>query len=200
MISMEAVVAIIVGVCLAAACGFRVFVPLLCLSLAARANLFELAQGWSWLGEWPALVGFSVATAIEVAAFYVPWLDNLLDTIASPAAVVAGIVVMAASIAEMDPFLRWSLAIIAGGGAAGLTQALSVLVRGTSTATTGGVGNFVVSSVELVLSALLSALAVVAPFVGIALFVVVVIMGFRIYRRRKARQAILAAKAKMKAC
>jgi hypothetical protein len=145
-------------------------------------------------------VGFSVATAIEVAAFYVPWLDNLLDTIASPAAVVAGIVVMAASIAEMDPFLRWSLAIIAGGGAAGLTQALSVLVRGTSTATTGGVGNFIVSSVELVLSALLSALAVVAPFVGIALFVVVVIMGFRIYRRRKARQAILAAKAKMKAC
>ena len=197
---METVLAIVVGVCLSAACGFRVFVPLLVISVAAKAGFLELAEGWSWLADWPALIAFFVATVAEVAAFYVPWLDNLLDTIASPAAVVAGIVVMAACVTEMNPFLRWSLAIIAGGGAAGFTQGLSVLVRGTSTATTGGFGNFVVSSVELILSAILSVLAVVAPFVGVTMLVVVAIVGFRIYRRRQAQQARMAAKAKMKAC
>jgi hypothetical protein len=189
----DTLLAIVVGVCLSAACGFRVFVPLLCISLAARANLLELADGWSWLADWPALIAFSVASVAEVAAYYVPWLDHLLDAVATPAAVVAGIVATAACITDMDPFLRWSLAIIAGGGAAGLTQGASVLVRGTSTAATAGFGNFLVATLEFVLSLVVSLLAILAPILALIAVFVVVIAGYRWYwRRRSLRRAMLA--------
>jgi hypothetical protein len=189
---METAIAIIVGVCLSAACGFRVFVPLLAMSLAAQAGMLEFSNGWEWVGSLPSVIAFAVATAVEVGAFYIPWLDNALDTIASPVAVVAGIIVTAAMVSDLDPFLKWSLAIIAGGGAAGLTQGLSVLLRGTSTATTAGMGNFVVSSVELLLSAVVSLLAVFAPLVALVAVVAIVALGLRLYRRLRRRKATLA--------
>ena len=104
------------GIGLAAACGFRVFVPLLFVSIAAKAGKLTLVSSFQWMGTDAAMIAFSVATAIEIAAYYIPWLDNLLDTIATPAAVVAGAIISASVFTGMDPFLRWTLAVIAGGG------------------------------------------------------------------------------------
>src|SRR5215216_6075705 len=112
MTSMESLLAIMVGIGLAASTGFRVFVPPLVLSVAANAGYIELAENFDWLGTWLALVAFAVAAAVEIVAYYVPWLDNLLDVIATPMAVIAGAVLFAASVAGFDPFLQWSLAII----------------------------------------------------------------------------------------
>ena len=108
----------------------------------------------------------------EVIAYYVPWADNLLDTIASPAAVVAGIVASASVLGEVPPALQWTFAAIAGGGVAGVVQAATVLLRGTSTATTGGLGNSVVSTTELILAVGVAVLALLAPFVALALLVI----------------------------
>jgi hypothetical protein len=159
----ESVLAVIVGIGLAASCGFRVFVPMLVVSAAAHGGYLNLAHGFQWLGTWPALVALAIAAVIEVAAYFVPWLDNLLDTIASPLSVVAGVVLFAASVTEFDPFLHWSLAIIAGGGAAALVQGGTVLTRLASTATTGGLANFAVATVEALAGALFPVMAIVIP-------------------------------------
>ncbi len=137
----EVILSIFVGLGLAAACGFRIFVPLLVLSIAALSGHVNLGQSFQWIGTYPALIAFGVATVLEVLGYYIPWVDHLLDTVATPAAVVAGIVVSASVMGNLDPFLRWTLAVIAGGTLAGVVQGGSVLTRAVSTGTTGGLGN-----------------------------------------------------------
>ena len=166
---MEIIIGILLGISLSAACGFRVFVPFLVMSIASLSGNLTLAPGFEWIGSYPALVCFAVATGLEIAAYYVPWLDNILDTIATPAAIIAGIVVTASCVSGMGPFLRWSVAVIAGGGAAGLVQGATVIIRAGSTATTGGLGNPAVSSAEAGGSVALASLAIAFPLiVGIA--------------------------------
>lgn len=174
------------GIGLAAACGFRVFVPLLVTSIAANAGQLTLAPGFEWIGSYPAIAAFGVATALEIGGYYIPWVDNLLDSIASPAAVVAGIVVSASVFSDMDPFLKWSLAVVAGGGTAGAVQGTTVLVRGASSVATGGLGNPGVSTAEAGGSVATAGLAVILPFLALALvagFIVFIVITF--FRRKR---------------
>ena len=170
----ESVLAILVGIGLAASCGFRVFVPLLVVSGAANAGYLDVAENLQWLATPTAMVAFAVAAVVEIGAYYVPWLDNALDVIASPLAAVAGAILFAASVAGFDPFWQWSLAIIAGGGSAAVVQGGTVAGRLASTATTGGLANFVVNTVETVFGVAFSVLAIVVPVVAVVLLVVVV--------------------------
>jgi hypothetical protein len=140
---------IALGIGLAAAVGFRVFVPMLIVSVAAYTGHLHLSSGLEWLGTAPAILMFSIAAILEILAYYIPGLDHLLDTIAAPAALIAGTVVAAAVITDLPPLLKWSTAVIAGGGAAGLTQGLTSLLRVKSTMLTGGLANPVVSTGEL---------------------------------------------------
>lgn len=180
---MELALSICLGIGLSAACGFRVFVPLLGVSVAALAGHLELAQGFEWLGTWPALVCFLTASILEVTAYYIPWVDSFLDTIAAPAAVAAGTIVTASVVTEMSPLVRWSLALIAGGGTAGLIQAATTALRGASTATTGGLANWLVASGELLAATATTVLSMLMP-VFVALGTAVVIGGVLLTRRR----------------
>ena len=160
---MELLLSVCLAVALSAACGFRVFVPLLVVSIANFAGHLELAAGFDWMGSWPALTVFGVATALEIAAFYLPLLDNFLDSVAIPAAAVAGVVMTAACVADVSPLLQWTLAAIVGGGVATTTQIATTKLRLASSATTAGLGNPVVATAELGGSAGLSLLALVSP-------------------------------------
>ena len=177
------------GIALAAAAGLRVFVPLFALGVAARAGYLGLADGFEWRASTPALIVLGTATLVEIVAYYVPYLDHLLDVIASPSAVLAGIVATAAVLTDMPPVVKWTVAIIAGGGAAGLVQGASVAARIGSTATTGGLGNFVLSSLETFGAVGTVILAIALPL--LALLVVIVMLGFaiamllRLARRRR---------------
>jgi len=188
---MEAIMSIMIGVALSATCGFRVFIPLLAVNIGTRAQdangqpLIELAGGFDWLSSDIAMMIFLVATLFEIAGYYIPWIDNLLDTIASPASIAAGTVITASFITGMDPWLQWLLGVIAGGGAAGAVQATTVVARASSTVTTGGLGNPIVASVETSGAFLGSALSIlVAPF-AIALFVLLLVGGVWIWWRRR---------------
>ena len=140
------------------------------------------------------MIAFGIATVTEIVGFYIPWLDNLLDTMASPAAVVAGTIVAAACVSEMSPLLQWSTAIIAGGGVAGVVQGTTVLARGASTVTTGGFGNFIIATLELVMSFALSILAVVVPILAGLVVCSIGCWAVRVFlRRRKAKCAALPA-------
>jgi hypothetical protein len=174
---MELALSVCLGLGLAAACGFRVFVPLLGVSVAALAGHVKLADEMTWIGTWPALTCFITATALEIGAYYVPWVDNLLDSISTPAAVVAGTLAVGSVVTEMSPLMRWTLALIAGGGTAGLIQTATVALRGTSSVATVGTANWLVATFELVasiggtlVSLLLPSLAaiVVMPMIGSA--------------------------------
>ncbi len=164
--TLDIVVSVCLGLGLSAACGFRVFVPLLGLSAATMVGYVHPAEGWEWVGTWPALTCLATATTLEIGAYYVPWIDNALDSIATPAAVIAGTLATASVVSDMDPLWKWSLALIAGGGIAGLIQAATVTLRGTSTVTTGGLANFAVSTGELILSLITTVLALVLPIIA----------------------------------
>ncbi len=166
---METALSIFVGIGLSAACGFRVFVPFLLMSIAALSGHLSLAPGFEWIGTLYALLAFGTATVVEVLAYYVPWLDNLLDALATPLAIVAGTVATASIVGDLSPFLKWSLALVAGGGTASLIQLATVALRGTSTATTGGLGNPVVATGELLGSVITTILAIVLPVVAVIL-------------------------------
>jgi Domain of unknown function (DUF4126) len=129
---------IALGVALAAATGFRVFLPMLIVSGAAYTGHLHLDQGFAWLGTPSALMTLSVAALAEVLAYYIPVVDNLLDTLATPAAFVAGTIVSAAVMIDAPPMVKWMAAVIAGGGVAGLTQGLTGILRAHSTVLTGG--------------------------------------------------------------
>ena len=190
---MDNLLSICLGIGLSAACGFRVFIPLLVMSIASLSGHLSLSQGFQWIGTYPALVAFSTASILEVAAYYIPLVDNLMDAISGPAAVVAGILVTASSMVQMSPLLKWSLAIIAGGGTAAIFHGSTAVVRGASTALTGGFGNHAVATAELGMAAGLSILAIALPLLSIIVIVVLLLFltgkGFRKLVKSKRTEA-----------
>lgn len=167
---LQIVLSLSLGLGLAAACGFRVFIPPLMIGVASRFDLYELEGSFVWVGETWAIGVFAIATLIEIGGYYVPWIDNLLDTIATPAAIIGGIFVTSASLeGEMDPSMQWMLSIIAGGSTAGVIQIGTVATRAVSTTTTGGLANPIVSTLEALASIICIILSlflvVIIPFV-----------------------------------
>lgn len=184
---MELILSVALGIGLSAACGMRVFAPFAVMSAAALTGQLGLSDSFAWIGSYEALVLFSVATLIEVLSYYIPWVDNLLDTIATPAAVLAGAIATASVVTDMSPLMRWTLAIIAGGGTAGIIQMGTTWLRGVSSVTTGGLGNFVVSTGEWMGSLTVATLSVLFPLL-VVIFVVILLAAIvrRFNRRRTA--------------
>ena len=174
---------IVLGIALAAATGFRVFLPMLIVSGAAYAGHLPLNDSFAWLGTPYALTMLSVAAVAEILAYYIPVIDNLLDSLATPAAFIAGTVVSAAVMTDVPPMVKWTAAVIAGGGIAGLTQGLTGMLRAHSTVLTGGFGNPIIATVELGGALLISFLALVAPAAAIALVMLFLLVAIRLLRR-----------------
>ena len=183
MSGMETAVSIALGIGLAAAVGFRVFLPLLIASIAAHTGHIHLDANFAWLGSLPAMTMLGVAAVVEVLAYYLPAVDNLLDTITTPLALAAGTIVSAAVITDLPPLIKWSTAIIAGGGVAAITQGVTTLVRAKSTAFTAGLGNPVISTVEMIAAVVVALLAVLAPLIAIALVAAFCLFVVRAVRR-----------------
>lgn len=202
---MNEMMAIFAGVGLAAACGFRVFVPLFIASLAANQgfeadlvgmgfNVQEILGENSWLGSDMATIALGLATALEIGSYYVPWIDNALDSIASPAAVIAGTFITGEMMPDFigDGSIKWAAATIMGGGTAGLVQGASVITRGTSTATTGGLGNPIISTAELGGSIFTAGLAILIPIFAGVLVLLLLFFGirtiFRFFKKRSEKK------------
>ncbi len=181
----EILLAFVVGISLAAAVGFRIFAPMLLVGLAAKTGHLHLAGGFEWLGSDVAIVMLGIAAAVEVVAYIFPFFDHLLDTISGPVAIGAGTLLMASTLIEIEPWLRWAVALVAGGGVAGLTHLGTSLGRAGSTATTGGLANPVYATTELGFATLLTVLAIAVP---LAALVLMVLLGRRLMRFRSLRK------------
>ena len=179
----ETIVSIFLGVGLAASAGFRVFLPLFALSLAAYFDIWQLNGNWQWIGSLAAVLTLGVATMVELFAYFIPFVDNALDAIALPLAAIAGTAVMVSTVADLDPVVTWSLAIIAGGGTASAIKGANAAGRLTTTATTGGLANPVVSTVETGTATVVATASIFAPMLAVVLVIIILGFVFMIYRK-----------------
>ena len=178
---MELLFSVLLGLGLSSAVGFRVFVPALITSVAAYTGKVELAESMQWIGSIPAIVTFGVATILELVAYYIPFVDNLMDTVSTPAAPICGSLLMGSTIIEMDPLIKWPVSIIAGGGLATSIQSGNSLIRLKSSGLTGGVANPVVSTIEAGFAGIISFLSI---FLLVAAGFVIVYLSYKIIQRR----------------
>lgn len=186
--SPDTIISIFLGIGLAASVGFRVFLPLFALSLAAYLGIWELNESWEWIGSMAVVITLGVATFVEIFAYFIPWLDNALDGISVPLAAIAGTAVMVSTVANLDPVVTWSLAIIAGGGTATAIKGANAAGRLTSTATTGGIANPLVTTVETGTAVAVSTASILAPSIAIVLVILILVIIFIIYRKLRPKK------------
>jgi hypothetical protein len=178
-LTFNTLIELMLAISLSAATGFRVFVPLLALSAASVIGHIDLPSNFDWIENPQALGLFSIAAILEIIGYSIPWFDHILDILATPAAIIAGTIVAASVAPDMNPLVQWTLALVAGGGTAGLTKGLTNLLRGTSTAASGGLANPIFAALELAISVLLSVLALTVPVLAGVL--VIALFGLGIY-------------------
>lgn len=184
----DIIISIFLGIGLAAAVGFRVFLPLLMLSLAGYYGIIPINESWQWVGSLTAVIVMGIATLVEIFGYYIPWFDNLLDTIALPLATLAGTAVMVATVTDLNPVITWALAIIAGGGTAAAIKGNTAAARLTSTATTGGIGNPVLSTVETGTSIVMAVASIFVPIIGFILVLFLFYVIFRFYKKLRKKR------------
>ncbi|WP_045501548.1 DUF4126 domain-containing protein [Chryseobacterium sp. StRB126] len=186
------VISAFIGIGLSAATGFRVFLPLFAVSLASYFHWIPMSESFEWLAGLPALITTGIATVVEILAYYIPFVDHLLDTVSVPMATVAGSILFASQFAELGTFPQWALALIAGGGTAATISSGFAGIRAASTATTGGLGNSVVGTTETAGAGIMTVLAMVAPIIAailaIILLVVVVVYGRKAWRKLRGKK------------
>jgi len=178
---------ICLGLGLAAACGFRVFVPFLVMGLAARADAMDLASGFTWIATDLAVATFAVASMLEIVAYFIPWVDNALDAAATPTAIVAGILASSAVVGDMHPVLQWGIGILGGAGAAGVVQTTTLIGRGVSTVSTGGLANPAYATTEAGFASGLATLSVGLPLATAIIIVALLVVVTRLIIRRRQR-------------
>jgi len=185
------IMATLMGISLAAASGFRVFLPPFLLSLAARFNVVWfldidlIGTQFEFFTSTLSIVVLGIATVAEFAAFYAPWIDNALDTIATPASIMAGFAMTAIVLEGNDPIIQWAIAIVAGGGVAATIQSATVATRGLSSTFTFGLGNSAVATGENVASVALTLIAILIPFLSALFVLVIVALLLRMKRKKK---------------
>ncbi len=178
----ETIISIFLGIGLAASVGFRIFLPLFALSLASYFDVWALNESWQWIGSLAAVITFGVATFVELFAYFIPFVDNLLDGFAVPLAAIAGTAVMVSTVADLDPIVTWSLAIIAGGGTATAIKGAGATGRLASTASTGGMGNPVVSAIETGTAIVVTTASIFFPILAAVLVIIILFIIFKVYR------------------
>ncbi len=179
-----------IGIGLAAASGFRVFLPMFAVSLASYVGWIPMSDNFEWLSGLPTLITTGIATVIEIAAYYIPVVDNFLDTITIPLATIAGSILFASQFMELGTFPQWALALIAGGGTAATISAGFAGTRAASTATTAGIGNNAVATTETAGAGFMSVLSIFLPVIAfifaIVLIILVLFFGRKLWRKLKA--------------
>ncbi|WP_313807449.1 DUF4126 domain-containing protein [Flavobacterium sp.] len=181
--SVETIISLFLGIGLAASTGFRVFLPLFALSLASHYGVVPLNESWEWIGGMPALIALGIAMIVEIAAYYIPFVDNLLDAVAIPLAAIAGTAVMASTLVDVSPLVSWGLAIIAGGGTATAITTSTAATRLASSAKTGGIGNSVVSTAETGTALTLSSLSIFVPIVALLFVLLIFVVLYKVVRK-----------------
>jgi hypothetical protein len=183
-----AILSVALGIGLAAATGFRIFLPLLMAAIAARAGWMPMNESFVWLQSTAVLITLGTAAVFEAVAYLVPGVDHALDVLAAPLTFVAGAIASAAAMVDLPPSVLWPVAVIAGGGIAGLTKGSTAVIRAQTGVATAGLGNPVVSSAETILASVVAALAIALPLVCVIAVAALAVWAVRRLMRWRARR------------
>jgi len=173
---------------LSTSAGLNAYIPLLTIALVDRLTdgLIDLQGPWVWLSNWWTIGVLAVLLVIEVLADKIPAVDTANDVVQTVIRPAAGAILFAASTRAIG--LHPVLAAICGVILAGGVHAVKAGGRPVVTATTGGVGNPILSTLEDILSAVTSFIAVVAPYlVGIFILLVASQIAWWAIKRRPKR-------------
>jgi len=175
---------------LSASAGLNAYLPLLIVSVAAKLGVFKLEAPFDVMKSWWVIGALVVLLIIEMFVDKVPAVDTINDVINTLVRPAAGAILFAASanvITDLSPVIS----IILGLLMAGSVHVAKATARPVITATTAGVGNPVISTVEDLIAAVTSLLAVLLP--GLILLVaalgVVTFLWWRM--RRLSRQDVM---------
>ena len=182
------IVSIFLAIGLSAACGFRIFVPPLSYGLLYKAGLVQLGEGWTWIGNDFVLAILALATVVEICAFFIPWIDNLLDTLATPTSILAGTILSASSLSDFPPGLQWILSLITGVSITGGFQMATVTIRGSSSLFTGGLMNPLFTIFEDLMSFVITLTMIIAPILGILLIIFIAFFIRKLFLKLKKRR------------
>jgi hypothetical protein len=172
---------------LSGAAGLNAFVPLLATALLNRLDVIELAAPYDTLSSTTGLVVLGVLTVADLVGDKIPGVDHVLHVAGTVVAPAAGAVLFAGqSGAESD--LPAVVAIVLGALTAGTLHAGRASLRPVSTAGTGGIGNPVLSTVEDVASAGLTAFALVVPLLAVLALAGLLVAVWLAWRRVRARR------------
>jgi hypothetical protein len=193
---MNIITALCLGIGLSAACGFRVFIPPLALSMAAHGGVVQLSSDWQWLGTTSAVMTLGIAATVEVFAYFIPWVSNFLDSIEIGLAPIAGMFLTASTLSmagDFDPTLLWILTVIAGGATAETVELGTSITRLAASGATGGMGGPIVGLVEAISSIIISILAISLPILATLLVIFLIIYAVRrilkfIIKRKRRRE------------
>lgn len=177
------VIGAFIGIGLAAATGFRIFLPIFIVSLASYMGWIPVNEHFAWMSGLPTLIITGVATMVEILAYYIPFVDHLLDTISIPMATIAGSVLFASQFADLSAFPQGVMALIAGGGTAAVVSSAFAGTRAASTATTGGIGNHLVSTTETAGAVVMTGVALIVPIIAFILVILLLYFVFKFGRR-----------------
>jgi len=172
-------ISLFIGIGLATATGFRVFLPIFFLSLGTYLKIVPLDAEYAWIGTLPAVIATGIATITEIIAYYIPFVDNLLDSITVPLATIAGSILFASQFTEVNNWIQWSLALIAGGGTAATISSVLAGTRAASSGTTAGIANPVISTVETIGSTIMSILAIFLPILAVIIALIILFLAFK---------------------
>lgn len=173
---------------LSSSAGLNAYLPLLIVALAARfTDWLKLNEPWSALTNGWIIALLAVLLVVEVVADKIPAVDHANDVIHTFIRPAAGAILFAASsnvVADVHPVLAMACGVVVAGG----VHAVKATARPVVTATTAGVGNPIVSTIEDVVAALIALLSILIP-VLIALFLLLlfVVMASWYWRRRRSR-------------
>jgi len=172
---------------LSASAGLNAYIPLLIIALAVRfTDWIQLRYPYDLIGSWWAIGALVLLLVVEVLADKIAVVDHVNDVVAMFIRPTAGALLFAAStgtVQSLDP----TLALILGFVVAGTVHGAKATARPMVTASTAGVGNPIVSTLEDIAALLTSVAAVVAPvLIGVAMVVLAILFLWWLTRRGRA--------------
>ena len=184
---MEALFGIGTAFGLSTSAGLNAYIPLLLVSVLTRFGILDLQEPYTVLGNIWVIAVVSVLLLVEVFVDKIPAVDTVNDVVQTAVRPAAGALLFAANanvITDINPVI----AVIAGLFLAGTVHTAKGAVRPLVTASTGGMGNWVVSIIEDVIAVVASILAIIMPFLVVVFAAVASIWLVRWYRKRKANE------------
>jgi hypothetical protein len=172
---------------LSTSAGLNAYIPLLVVALLARLTpLITLNEPYDALSSWWVIGLLGVLLIVEVLVDKIPAADTVNDVIQTFVRPTAGAILFAASTNTigLNPVLGAMCGVVLAGG----VHVVKAGGRPVVTATTGGAGNPIVSTLEDILALVTSVLAIVAPYLVAALLLIILAFIVWWYVRRRQRR------------